>query len=108
MKKKELETQETTMHQMLVNFIRCARLGNLTLGEVENAVRKQFMIDALQEFKGHQQKSAKALGMHRNTFGRAVDKFDINVRGMQMQFRAERKKAVASAAVAGTKINRTA
>lgn len=83
------------MHQMLLNFVRCARLGGLTLDEILGAVRKQFLIDALNDNKANQLKTAKVIGMHRNTLRRAIDEHDINVRGMQKEFR-EKKKAAAS------------
>jgi DNA-binding NtrC family response regulator len=81
---------------MVGEVVRKARAGGLTLCELVREVRRQFIIDALDETKGNQFQAAKLLQMHRNTLSRQLDELDINTRLIRREHNV--KKPVASIA----------
>lgn len=79
---------------MVGEVVRKARAGGLTLCELVREVRRQFIMDALDETKGNQFQAAKLLQMHRNTLSRQLDELDINTRLMRREH--SNKKPAAS------------
>jgi len=45
--------------------------------------KKRFILTALQENKGNRCKTARQLGMHRNTLSRAITELDVDVKGLR-------------------------
>jgi len=50
--------------------------------------KKRFILTALQENKGNRCKTARQLGMHRNTLSRAITELDVDVKGLRAAYGA--------------------
>lgn len=67
------------MREHLAELVRDARAGNLHLGEIERAVRREFISQELLAHGGNQTATALHLGMHRNTLIRNADELNIDL-----------------------------
>jgi DNA-binding NtrC family response regulator len=67
--------------------------SNILYSEAVREFKKRFIVTVLEENRGNQCKSARELGMHRNTLSRTMDELKIDVR----QLRAGAKRPPRSA-----------
>jgi len=67
--------------------------SNILYSEAVREFKKRFIVTVLEENLGNQCKSARELGMHRNTLSRTMDELKIDVR----QLRAGAKRPPRSA-----------
>jgi len=54
--------------------------SNILYSEAVREFKKRFILTVLQENKGNQCRSARQLGMHRNTLSRTISELKIDVR----------------------------
>lgn len=78
-----METETSLISQSVM----AARGAGLTLDEFRRVASLEFIIATLAANKWNQCRSAKELGMHRNTLSRTCDTLGIDIRAMR-----ERKK----------------
>lgn len=57
--------------------------SNILYSEGVREFKKRFILTVLQENKGNQCRSARELGMHRNTLSRTIDELKIDVRQLR-------------------------
>lgn len=67
--------------------------SNILYSEAVREFKKRFIVTVLEENRGNQCKSARELGMHRNTLSRTMQELKIDVR----QLRAGAKRPPRSA-----------
>ncbi len=67
--------------------------SNILYSEAVREFKKRFIVTVLEENRGNQCKSARELGMHRNTLSRTMQELKIDVR----QVRAGAKRPPRSA-----------
>ncbi|MFZ3263522.1 MAG: helix-turn-helix domain-containing protein [Terriglobales bacterium] len=67
--------------------------SNILYSEAVREFKKRFIVTVLEENRGNQCKSARELGMHRNTLSRTMEELKIDVR----QLRAGAKRPPRSA-----------
>ena len=54
--------------------------GGILYSEAVREFKKRFILTVLQENKGNQCKTARQLGMHRNTLSRTISELDLDVK----------------------------
>jgi len=75
--KRELESLVTQMHA-----------GGITYSEAVREFKKRYLLEVLASHRGNQCKTAKELGMHRNTLSRTIAELNID----PLQIRAGLKR----------------
>lgn len=84
------------MQALLMQVAVAAIASGMSLDEFENVSRRQFVISVLEVNNYNQCKTAKVLGIHRNTLWRTLQALGVNVHQLRSQ-RLLFKKPVASA-----------
>ncbi|MGA9527818.1 MAG: helix-turn-helix domain-containing protein [Terriglobales bacterium] len=59
--------------------------SNILYSEAVREFKKRFIVTVLEENRGNQCKTARELGMHRNTLSRTMDELKIDVRPLRSE-----------------------
>ncbi len=57
--------------------------SGILYGEAVREFKKRFILTVLQENKGNQCKTARQLGMHRNTLSRTIAELELDIKGLR-------------------------
>ena len=57
--------------------------SGILYGEAVREFKKRFILTVLKENKGNQCKTARQLGMHRNTLSRTITELELDIRSLR-------------------------
>ena len=71
------------MKDQLEALIMQMHKSGILYSEAVREFKKRFILTVLQENKGNQCKTARQLGMHRNTLSRTIAELELDIKGVR-------------------------
>jgi Fis family transcriptional regulator, factor for inversion stimulation protein len=96
----ELAEGEKAMKDQLEQLIEQMYSSGILYSEAVREFKKRFIMQVLKQNRGNQSKTARFLGMHRNTFSRTAAELKINTRDFCVSKRYSARKPTQTATMA--------